>query len=86
VQVNIKSIEANGLIDRLTQLTGESKTRAITESLRLRLAALEREADTQKRIADVNRLVDDLRSRLPRNLPTQAELDAWIYDPDGLPR
>ena len=86
MQTNIKSVMANQLIDRLAAMTGESKTQAVTEAVRLRLADIERRTGMERRIADVNAMVDRFRARLPDKLPSQAEMDAWFYDEDGLPK
>lgn len=86
MQINIKSSEANMLIEQLAAATGESKTQAVTEAVRLRLASIGRQHDARQRVEDVIRIADAIRARLPEQLPTQAELDAIFYDEDGLPR
>lgn len=88
VQFNIKSAEANALIARLAEVTGKSKTEAVTEAVRDCLARIEsgREADIQARIARVMALVDQSRPHLPAKLPSQKDLDDMVFDDHGAPR
>jgi antitoxin VapB len=88
MQLNLKDPETNAMVTRLSEVTGLSKAGAVKAAVKAQLAEIEaaRAADIARRVADVNRLVDEFRARLPTPLPTQAELDAWMYDDDGLPR
>ncbi len=86
VHLNIKNDEAHTLASRLAGATGETLTRAVTESLRERLARIERERSVDERLERVMSLVASIRADLPEKLPTQAEMDDWFYDEHGLPR
>ena len=86
MQFNIKSREANLLINRLATTTGESKTEAVTRAVRERLAKIERQQNLEERLARVLAITDSIRADLPEKLPTQAEMDDWFYDEHGLPR
>jgi len=82
--MNIKNPEAHRLASELSDLTGESLTGAVTESLRERL---ERMRGEQRRgIASALLLIGrDVASRLPDELRA-ADPDELLYDEDGLPR
>jgi antitoxin VapB len=86
MQFNVKNREANELIEQLVAVTGESKTQAVTEAVRERLCKIERERSLEERLAKVMAIVDAIRAQLPEKLPTQAEMDAWFYDEDGMPK
>lgn len=86
MHLNIKNDEAHILASRLASVTGESMTRAVTEALRERLARVERESTYDERLARVRELAASIRSRMAKPLPTQKEMDDWLYDEDGMPR
>lgn len=82
--LNLRNAEAERLAARLAQLTGETKTEAVTKALRDRLARLQREKSV-RRLADE---LDDIAThcaRLPlRDRRTADEIVG--YDADGVPR
>lgn len=81
--MNIKSPEAYRLAHRIAEMTGESVTGAVTESLRERLARLEAaEEPLAVRILAIGR---DCASRLSDDMRTVDHADL-LYGPDGLPR
>lgn len=88
MQLNLKDAETNVMVARLAALTRTNKTVAVREAVRARLAEVEaaREADISRRLAEVQALTKAFVDRLPKPLPTQAELDDWMYDENGLPR
>ena len=88
MQLNIKDPETHALVTRLSQATGVSLARAVKDAVRDKLAELERAKadDVARRIAEVHEIVASIRARLPEKLPTQAEMDGWFYDEDGLPK
>lgn len=86
MHLNIKNDETHELATRLAAEAGESLTFAVTQAVRERLARIEREKSFDDRLAKVMALADSIRSRLPAKLPTQAEMDDWLYGEDGLPR
>lgn len=83
MSLNIKSTEADRLVTALSNLTGESKTRAVIESLRERL-------EREQRIRDRTALSGDLLA-IGRKCACHARRDttehgALLYDERGLPR
>lgn len=87
MQLNLKDPETNAMVERLSMVTGTSKAGAVKEAVRDKLALVDRlrEEDIQRRMAEVRGLTAQIRSRLPNPLPTQKEMDDWIYDENGLP-
>lgn len=82
--LNIRNAETEKLADTLAKLTGETKTEAVTQALRDRLARLRRER-TRRRLADE---LDEIAlhcSRLPVLDPRTPE-EILGYDDHGLPR
>lgn len=82
--LNIRNTEAEKLAEALAKLTGETKTEAVTQALRDRLARLRRER-SQRRLVDE---LDEIAlhcARLPvRDSRTPDEILG--YDEHGLPR
>lgn len=82
--LNIRNPETEKLAEALARLTGETKTEAVTQALRDRLARLRRER-TRRRLADE---LDEIAlhcSRLPV-LDPRAPDEILGYDEHGLPR
>jgi antitoxin VapB len=82
--INIKNEETHKLAQKLSKLTGESMTAAITEALRERLERLRQEQgeDLAKRLV---RIGEDCSAHLkePFRSVDHGEL---LYDEKGLPR
>ena len=82
--INIKNNETHKLAQKLSKLTGESMTAAITEALRERLERLRREQgdDLAQRLV---RIGEDCAAHLkePFRSVDHGEL---LYDEKGLPR
>ena len=88
MQMNIKNPEVVRLAHEFAAVSGNSVTAALREAL---VAALARspapaEDDRQARVKAVLAITARWRADQPKPLPTQAELDAWMYDEHGLPR
>jgi antitoxin VapB len=82
--MNIKNPEAHRLARELAELTGESVTGAVTESLRERLERLR--AEQREGVAVALLVVGrDAAKRMSRKL-RQTDPDDLLYDSDGLPR
>jgi antitoxin VapB len=82
--LNIRNPETEKLAEALAKLTGETKTEAVTQALRDRLARLRRER-SQRRLADELDEIALRCSRLPvRDSRTPDEILG--YDENGLPR
>jgi antitoxin VapB len=82
--LNIRNAETEQLAETLAKLTGETKTEAVTQALRDRLARLRRER-SRRRLADE---LDDIArhcARLPV-LDSRAPEVILGYDEHGLPR
>ena len=92
-QLNIKGDEAYGLASRIAELTGESLTGAVVESLRLRVEAEEQKRSAAKRdkdreawVKEAMRLAKAARDEFARGDagPLTSNHD-FLYDEDGLP-
>jgi antitoxin VapB len=82
--LNIRNEETEQLAAALAQLTGETKTEAVTQALRERLQRIRR-ARTKRRLADD---LDEIAlhcSTLPVRDPRSAD-EIMGYDEHGLPR
>jgi antitoxin VapB len=82
--LNIRNSETEKLAEALAKLTGETKTEAVTQALRDRLARLRRER-SRKRLADE---LDEIAlhcARLPI-LDSRTPDEILGYDDHGLPR
>jgi antitoxin VapB len=88
MQMNIKNPEACRMAQQLATATGKSLTTVVTEALAAELARMEaQKAEARARkIADINEILDSIRADLVKPLPTMEEIDAWLYDENGLPR
>jgi antitoxin VapB len=82
--LNIRNSEAEKLAETLAQLTGETKTEAVTQALRDRLARLRRER-VKRRLADELDEIAKHCARLPVLDPRSPE-EILGYDESGLPR
>ena len=81
MSLNIKDPEAHQLATALAKQTGETLTRAVTESLRERLARVNRETD----IAQRRRRIDEISRRYVANMTGPAfDPDEMLYDENGL--
>ena len=81
--LNIRNTEAELLAAELAELTGETKTEAVTKALKDRLTRVRRERGG-RRLADELGDIAQRVSRLPvRDTRTP---DAILYDDNGLPR
>lgn len=81
--LNIKSREAYRLARELADVTGETLTAAVTESLRERLAGLRRRRDRARvraAVADIQEMVASLPDR-----DTRPPEEILGYDEHGLP-
>lgn len=83
MNLNIKSPEAHELATELARLTGESKTRAVTEAIRERLERTRRERDQEKLVAEAMAIARRVAS-YPRN--DRRPHGEILYDDLGLPR
>jgi antitoxin VapB len=82
--LHIQDPETEKLAEALAELTGETKTEAVTKALRDRLDLIRRER-TRRRLADE---LDEIAlhcARLPVLDPRKAD-DVFEYDERGLPR
>lgn len=91
-QLNIKGDEAYHLASRLTEMTGESLTTAVVESLRQRVgmeeqrrSATQRDKDREAWLAEALRLARAARDEFARGDvgPLTSNHD-FLYDEDGL--
>jgi antitoxin VapB len=82
--LNIRNSETERLAETLAQLTGETKTEAVTQALRDRLARLRRER-IRRRLADE---LDEIATHCARLPVLDSRLPDEIlgYDENGLPR
>jgi antitoxin VapB len=82
--LNIRNPEAERLASEVARRTGETKTEAVTEALRERLARLRRRR-SKPRLADELEAIADHCARLPV-LDTRTPDEILEYDNRGLPR
>ena len=82
--LNIRNQEAERLAAALAKLTGETKTEAVTQALRDRLARLRRER-TRRRLADELDEIAQHCARLPVRDPRTTN-EILGYDDHGLAR
>lgn len=81
--LNIRNPETERLAETLAKITGETKTQAVTQALRERLARLRRER-TGRRLADeLDQIARDC-ARLPV-LDDRSADEILGYDEQGLP-
>ena len=83
MSLNIKSAEADRLVEELSELTGESKTRAVIEALRERL---EREQRSRSRKALSAELLAIGRRCAGYGRRDTTDHGDFLYDERGLPR
>lgn len=82
--LNIRNTETEQLAETLAKLTGETKTEAVTQALRDRLARLRRER-SRRRLADELDEIARHCARLPV-LDSRTPEEILGYDEHGLPR
>jgi antitoxin VapB len=82
--LNIRNREAEQLAEELARLTGASKTQAVTQALRERLARLKRRASGRRLAAELDEIARHCAS-LPL-LDTRSDEEILGYDEHGLPR
>lgn len=82
--LNIRNAETEKLAEALAKITGETKTEAVTQSLRDRLARVRRER-TRRRLADE---LDEIALSCARRPVQDSRTPDEIlgYDEQGLPR
>ena len=83
--LNIKNAEVHALAKELAELTGESMTAAILVSLKERL---DRERNTEERIQERMAVLTAIGRDVAERLGPEwraMDVDAWLYDENGLP-
>lgn len=86
MHLNIKNHEVHELAKELAELTGESMTEAVLVALRERLA---RERNTPERVEERTRAIMALGAEIASRMSPETrtmDVDAYLYDEDGLPR
>jgi antitoxin VapB len=82
-ELRIESEEAYRLASKLSKLTGESLSAAVTEALRRRL---DHEEDVRKRIAAVREITARMRAAMLEEGPLPTSNHDFLYDDEtGLP-
>ncbi len=86
MQLNIKNDEAYELASRLSKLTGQSLTNAVTEALRRRVAEEEAVRDIERRKQEIRVLAAEIRAELTKDgQPLDLSTDFLYDDVTGLP-
>lgn len=85
MSLNIKNLETCQLASELAELTGETKTGAITVALRQRLERKRRQASTERRVEEMLAVAGRCASRLEPG-PVAADHGDMLYDERGLPK
>jgi antitoxin VapB len=80
--LNVKDPEAHRLAQAISNATGETLTRAVTEALRQRYERLHRR-DPEGLAADIRAIADRAAAHIKRPYVDHAEL---LYDEHGLPK
>ena len=86
MSLNIKNEQVHRLVEELAHLTGESQTMAVRQAVEEKLARLkgERKSRTQVLARIAHECANGL-SKQTRSM-THAEMDAMLYDENGLPK
>ena len=79
-ELRIESDDAVNLAAELSSLTGKSVADAVIGVLR---ESVSRERVRQEKLAELLRLAAEVRSHMPRPLPTSDH--SFLYDENGLP-
>jgi len=82
LSLNVKDPEAHRLAQEIAQRTGETLTRAVTESLRERYERLDRR-DSEALAADIRAIARRASAHIKRPYLDHAE---FLYDEHGLPK
>ena len=82
LSLNIKDPEAHRLAQAITQATGETMTRAVTEALRERYERLQKR-DPEALAADIRAIAKRAAAHIKRPYLNHAE---FLYDEHGLPK
>ena len=85
MSLNIKNEETCALARELAELTGETKTGAITVALRERLEREKRERDAEAAIEEMLAFGKRFAARLGPG-PSSVEHGDFLYDEQGLPK
>ena len=85
VGLNIKNAETCRLAAELAELTGETKTGAITVALRERLKRERRERGQEQRLSDIRAVARRCAALLEPGL-SAVEHGDLLYDESGLPK
>ena len=85
MSLNIKNRETCRLASELAELTGETKTGAITVALRERLEREQRERSVEARTEELLAIGQRCAAML-RDGPSAADHGEFLYDERGLPR
>jgi antitoxin VapB len=84
--LNIKNAEAERLITELAELTGQSKTAALTEAVRKEIKAVRKIKRPKGALAaELMRIGKDAASRMTK-AEREWDYDADLYDEKGLPK
>jgi antitoxin VapB len=85
--LSIKCADTERAVRKLAAATGESLTRAVHTATVDRLAALGQPFKSrEERLDDVRKWLNEVDARRPAKQPTHEDVEAWMYDEDGLPR
>jgi antitoxin VapB len=85
MSMNIKNEEAQRLAHKLSRLTGESLTTAVTVSVRERLERIQESQDCERLAARLVRIGKDCAKHLKEPFRSADHADL-LYDERGLPR
>lgn len=83
-QLNIKGEDAYRLASRLSEMTGENLTNAVTLALREAIDRRERASTRDDRLRRVREITADMRRSMQEPLPNSDH--GWLYDESGLPK
>lgn len=82
MNLNIKSAEAHRMAVQLARETNDSITGAVTKAIRAELRRME---DKEAKLERINKIVA-YTSKVLKDGPGSADIDALLYDERGLPK
>ena len=85
MSLNIKKEETCRLAAELADLTGETKTEAITVALRERLGRTRRQRSAEERLREIRAIAERCASLMGPG-PSAVEHGDFLYDEHGLPK
>ncbi len=78
--------QTSEMAEELSKLLGTTKTNAVRKALQDELTRIKRQATMEQRRAELLEVTSESAKILQSNKLPPEEMDAWLYDDNGLPR